>query len=147
VWKPILTVVMLGVMAAAFLGMLGRSVSFSTGQYESIEAALACNLATLRQRIADFRTDHGFWPDGSVVEQLEHATDAQGRVVEHGAFGPYLRVAFPENPLNHEATVRCVDALPAAPDGMTGWYYVVPTGEVRANATGVGLDGSAWFQR
>jgi hypothetical protein len=147
VWKPILTVVMLGVMAAAFLGMLARSVSVSTGQYESAVAVLDANLATLRECVADFRRDHGCWTGDGVVEQLQHATDAQGRVAEHGAFGPCLRTAFPENPLNHDATVRCVDALPAAPDGQTGWYYVVPTGEVRVNATGVALDGKAWFLR
>jgi hypothetical protein len=138
---------MLGVMAAAFLGMIARSVSVSTAQYESAVAALDANLATLRKSITDFRTDHGFLPGDAVVEQLQHATDTQGLLAEHGAFGPYLRATFPENPLNHDARVRCVAALPAAPDGTSGWYYVVPTGEIRVNATGVALDGKAWFLR
>jgi hypothetical protein len=142
VWKPALVIVVFGVLAAVFLGALAPPV---LPDGESPEAALASELGTLRQAVQLYRAQHDGLPDAHVVEQLLGTTDAEGHVVAGGPFGPYLRQALPANPINHDASLRCVDRLPVAPSGDSGWYYVPATGELRANVAGLGPSGVAYF--
>jgi len=147
VWKPFLVIVVFGVAAAAFLGLYARTFVGYAYAADSIEHVLIAELATLRQDVEAYRVDHGVLPDEHVVEQLTQRTEADGRVAVQGRFGPYLRTGLPRNPVNQQDSVRCVPTLPLAPDGASGWYYVLPTGEIRANAAGQALGGAAWFAR
>jgi hypothetical protein len=49
------------------------------------------------------------------------------------------------NPPNGDARVEEVTAMPAAPDGTSGWLLAIPSGEVRANVSGLAPSGKSYF--
>lgn len=141
---------------------------------ESPEAALASNLATLRQAIEMYRAQHdGRVPgqDGDEAEfirQLTTATDAEGR--PGGSLGPYIRVGMPANPITGGTRVLVVDRLPSHATVVTrksgsawecielllsdpatsrtgpDWIWCPSTGELRANAAGRGPSGTPYYE-
>ena len=139
----LIVVITLGILAAVVIPQ------FNSAATESKEAALASNLATIRQAVEMYKVQHNdAFPSGTaavVVEQLTKETSLDGTVVAGGAYGPYLRNSFPKNPISSDNTVA-VGAMadPFAPDDSTGWSYDSTTGEFRANLTGNTLSGTAY---
>jgi hypothetical protein len=162
------------VLASLVLLALAAAViapSHNLANPESSEAALASNLATIRQALEFYRNDHGGEaldpPDwDSFVEQVTRPTDSSGRL--GGPCGPYLRNAFPSNPLTGRADGCIVDAMPARgtvigleadmpswwrvallePEAtLSGpsWIYCRTTGEFRANVFGAGPSLTPYF--
>jgi len=152
----LLVVVILGILAAVAIPQ------FSDSSTEAKAASLQSNLAVLRQAIEYYRTNHnGKYPGypsaggaptaGETANQLTLASKADGATAEPGTagygYGPYIRTALPENPLNGLNTVLIVadgDTFKAA-DSSTGWTYQPQTGRIRANSTGNAPSGKAYY--
>jgi hypothetical protein len=112
------------------------------------EAALASNLATIRQAIELYKVQHNdTFPDAAIVVKLTTQTDAAGNAGTK--YGPYIRNAFPSNPMDPVAATADAVAVPATmPTGPTsagGWIYATSTGEFRANMAGTGPSGTDYF--
>jgi general secretion pathway protein G len=134
----LIVVIILGILAAVVIPQ------FNTAAAESKEAALASNLATIRQAVELYKVQHNdSFPGSTIVTQLTTTTDASG--ASGSKYGPYLRNAFPANPVDGSASVSVVATMPAAPDGTGGWIYATGNGEFRANVTGAGPSGADYF--
>ena len=137
----LIVVIILGILAAVVIPQ------FNTAAGESKEAALASNLATVRQAIEMYKVQHDdAFPSGANnLEALTSATDIDGTINAAGLYGPYLRNSFPKNPIDATAAVSAVDPMPGAPDGNGGWIYDTGTGEFRANVANAGPSGIDYF--
>lgn len=143
------------------------------GTIESPEAALASNLATLRQAIALYGAQHAGRVPGQggdpaeFIRQLTTATDVGGRT--GGPLGPYLK-SMCASPITGGMRVVVVDRLPrrasiaasetgsawrswltsspepGLPSAGSDWIWCPATGEIRANAAGVGPSGTPYYE-
>jgi general secretion pathway protein G len=134
----LIVVIILGILAAVVIPQ------FNTAAAESKEAALASNLATIRQAIELYKVQHNdVFPTAAVVVQLTTGTDVTGAAGTK--YGPYIRNVFPANPMDGLAVVATPATMPAAPTGAGGWVYATGNGEFRANITGAGPSGTDFF--
>ena len=134
----LIVVIILGILAAVVIPQ------FNTAAAESKEAALASNLATIRQAIELYKVQHNdTFPDDTIVVQLTTTTDVTG--APGTKYGPYIRNAFPADPINSLATVTTGATMPAAAAGAAGWVYSTGNGEFRADCTGTGPSGTDYF--
>src|SRR6266850_2743026 len=125
----LIVVIILGILAAVVIPQ------FNTAAAESKEAALASNLATVRQAIELYKVQHNdAYPGATMVVQLTAGTTVTGAAGTK--YGPYIRNAFPANPISGLATVTTAAATPAAGTDATGWFYNTVTGEFRADSPG-----------
>ena len=131
----LIVVIILGILAAVVIPQ------FNTAAAESKEAALASNLATIRQAVELYKVQHNdTFPTASIVTQLTSGTDVTGAAGTK--YGPYIRNIFPANPIDSLATVATPATMPAAPTAAGGWIYATGNGEFRANVAGAGPSGT-----
>ncbi len=129
----VIVVVIIGIIGAIAIPRMSR------GAAGAQDAALAGNLAVLRNAIDLFETEHpGIYPAvATFVEQLTTYTNAAGAAQATKdatyIYGPYLR-AVPPLPVGAKKGSTGVAAADAA--GI-GWIYNEATGAIRAN-TAVG---------
>ncbi|MCB9897498.1 MAG: prepilin-type N-terminal cleavage/methylation domain-containing protein [Planctomycetes bacterium] len=136
----LIVVIILGILAAVVIPQ------FNTAASESKEAALASNLATIRQAVEMYKVQHGdVFPGDTITTQLTSKTDASGTTTGTLLYGPYLRNSFPKNPVNSLATVSVVTTTPSAGDDTTGWVYNKSDGTFKANSAGAGPSGADYF--
>jgi general secretion pathway protein G len=140
----LIVVIILGILAAVVIPQ------FNTAAAESKEAALASNLATIRQAVELYKVQHNdAFPSAAMKTELTSQTDADGTISATGKYGPYIRNQFPANPLDsNPATadaVATIAAMPAAPTAAGGWIYATGNGEFRANVSGTGPSGTDYF--
>lgn len=152
----VIVIVILGIIAAIAVPRI------SSGSKNAGESALKADLATLRNAIDWYYSEHnstfpGAKTDGtnpandqaSFINQLTQYSNKAGAVSANKdasyPYGPYIR-SFPSLPVganSGKATVTVVNqATPAAAsvvDG-TGWVYNSATGQFLANATAAGAD-------
>ncbi len=134
----LIVVIILGILAAVVIPQ------FNTAAAESKEAALASNLATIRQAVELYKVQHNdTFPNSTIVTQLTTTTDASGAAGTK--YGPYIRNSFPANPISGDANVKTAATMPGSASGTEGWVYATGTGEFRANVTGSGPSGTAYF--
>ena len=136
----LIVVIILGILAAVVIPQ------FNSAAAESKESAVAANLATIRQAVELYKIQHNdAFPTSNIVLELTERTDADGTVNAAGLYGPYLRNAFPRNPIDGVDTVTTGASMPAAASGAGGWIYATSDGEFRANVTGAGPSGTDYF--
>ncbi len=140
----LIVVIILGILAAVVIPQ------FNTAAAESKEAAVASNLATIRQAIELYKVQHNdAFPSASIVAELTSETDVSGTVVAGGKYGPYIRNSFPSNPVAdtpaNAADVKTAATMPATATGNEGWVYSTGNGEFRCNTATVGPSGVAYF--
>jgi len=134
----LIVVIILGILAAVVIPQ------FNTAAAESKEAALASNLATIRQAIELYKVQHNdTFPTSSIVTQLTSGTDVTGAAGTK--YGPYIRNIFPANPIDSLSAVATPATMPASPTGAGGWVYATGNGEFRANVAGTGPSGTDYF--
>jgi general secretion pathway protein G len=134
----LIVVIILGILAAVVIPQ------FNTAAAESKEAALASNLATIRQAVELYKVQHNdTFPGATIVTQLTTTTDASGAAGTK--YGPYIRNSFPANPIDGLAAVATAATMPGTPDGTGGWIYSTGNGEFRANVAGAGPSGTDYF--
>jgi general secretion pathway protein G len=134
----LIVVIILGILAAVVIPQFNSAAS------ESKEAALASNLATIRQAVEMYKVQHNdAYPAATMVAQLTAGTALDGTAGT--AYGPYLRNSFPKNPINGLATVNAVTTDPVAGDGSHGWEYNTVTGQFWADEAGAGPSGVNYF--
>lgn len=156
----VIVIVILGIIAAIAIPRV------TSGSKNASESALRANLQSLRNSIDWYYGQHGnnfpgakgdgtAPPDTSeaFISQLTQYSKADGTVSATKdpafPFGPYLR-SFPKLPVGTNvgsATVSVVNqpATPtAAPAGGEGWVYNTATGEIIANSTDPGNDGTTY---
>ena len=138
----LIVVIILGILAAVVIPQ------FNTAAAESREAAVASNLATIRQAIELYKVQHNdAFPSSAIVNELTDRTDVDGTINSAGGkYGPYLRNTFPANPISANNAVATAATMGAAPADQTGgWVYATGTGEFRANVSGAGPSGVDYF--
>ena len=137
----LIVVIILGILAAVVIPQ------FNSAATESKEAALASNLATIRQAIEMYKVQHNDnFPTAAIVDQLTFETDIAGTTGAGNAYGPYLRNSFPKNPISNVATVATAAAAPTKPaDDTGGWVYNTLDGTFKANLGGTTLAGGDYF--
>ena len=136
----LIVVIILGILAAVVIPQ------FNTAAAESKEAALASNLATIRQAVELYKVQHNdSFPTAAIVNELTKATDPDGTINAAGKYGPYIRNSFPVDPINSSAAVKTAATMPASVSGAEGWVYATGNGEFRSNAAGTGPSGTAYF--
>lgn len=136
----LIVVIILGILAAVVIPQ------FNTAAAESKEAALASNLATIRQAIELYKVQHNdTFPTSSIVNQLTQTTDATGTTGTGLKYGPYIRNSFPANPIDASNAVATSATAVTAPTGAGGWVYMTSNGEFRANVAGTGPSGTDYF--
>lgn len=125
----VIVVVIIGIIGAIAIPRMSR------GAAGAQDAALAGNLAVLRNAIDLFETEHpGIYPSvANFTAQLTTYTDAAGAAQATKdttyLYGPYLR-AVPPLPVGAKKGSTGV----AAADGAgIGWIYNETTGTIRAN--------------
>ncbi|HZL99251.1 MAG TPA: type II secretion system protein [Planctomycetota bacterium] len=135
----LIVVIILGILAAVVIPQ------FNTAAAESKEAALASNLATIRQAVELYKVQHNdTFPSASIVTQLTTTTDVTG--ASGTKYGPYIRNQFPANPISGNNAVDASTAMTTAPTDQTGgWRYAPATGEFRADVSGAGPSGTDYF--
>jgi general secretion pathway protein G len=136
----LIVVIILGILAAVVIPQ------FNSAANESKEAALASNLATIRQAIEMYKVQHNdtFPANASVVAQLTAGTNKDGTAGT--VYGPYLRNGVPKNPISSDGSIKtATGALAGPPTGTEGWLYSEDTGEFKANVTGAGPSGANYF--
>jgi general secretion pathway protein G len=138
----LIVVIILGILAAVVIPQ------FNGASAEAKESALSASLATVRQAISLYRVQHnevypgqGGWTE--FVTQLTTSTDAAGAAGTK--YGPYLRTAFPTNPVTGTADGKTAATMPPAPSGTEAWIYATDSGELRANVAGTGPSGIDYF--
>jgi general secretion pathway protein G len=136
----LIVVIILGILAAVVIPQ------FNTAAAESKEAAVASNLATIRQAIELYKVQHNdAFPTAAIVNELVTATDVDGTLnAATGKYGPYIRNSFPANPINGLNTVATAATIPAAADTV-GWAYATGTGEFRCSSTSAGPSGTDYY--
>ncbi len=135
----LIVVIILGILAAVVIPQ------FNTAAAESKEAALASNLATIRQAIELYKVQHNdAFPDANIVTKLTTQTDVTGAAGTK--YGPYIRNAFPANPISGSNAVVTGATIGSAPADQTGgWRYATGTGEFRADVSGAGPSTTAYW--
>ena len=138
----LIVVIILGILAAVVIPQ------FNTAAAESKEAALASNLATIRQAVELYKVQHSdAFPSSAILDELVNSTDADGTVHVDGSgkYGPYIRNQFPANPINNDATIVTAASMAGAATDASGWVYSTGDGQFRANVGGAGPSGTNYF--
>ncbi len=131
----LIVVIILGILAAVVIPQ------FNTAAAESKEAALASNLATIRQAVELYKVQHNdAFPGSGIVDQLTLSTDVDGATTGT-KYGPYIRNAFPKNPIDGDSTVTAATSISTPSGTSVGWAYNTVNGEFRANVDGAGPSG------
>ena len=135
----VIVVVIIGIIAAIALPRMSR------GAAAAHDAALAQNLAILRNGLDLYATEHGgsFPTVANVADALTKYTKSDGTIgtaskdeVNGFIYGPYLRVIPPMSVGDRKGQTGISNA-----DGATiGWLYDPTGGTVQANAVGVTAD-------
>jgi general secretion pathway protein G len=132
----VIVVVIIGIIAAIAIPRMSR------GAGGAQESALASNLASMRNAIDLYYTEHAntFPAVLTFGVQMTTFTDDAGaaqatKSVTH-IYGPYLR-AIPSLPVGAKKGKNGVAAADAA---TIGWIYIEATGVISANCTGAELD-------
>ena len=139
----LIVVIILGILAAVVIPQ------FNTAASESKEAALASNLATIRQAIEMYKVQHNdVFPTAAIETELTTKTNISGGTTGTLLYGPYLRNSFPKNPVDSAnstliGTSTTAGALPAG-DGGSQWFYNTADGAFFANTSGSGPSGTAY---
>ncbi len=138
----LIVVIILGILAAVVVP------SFNSSSGEAKEAALVANLNAVRQAVSLYRVQHDEVYPGQngwneLVVQLTDTTDADGNT--GGIYGPYLRTAFPANPVNLSATGKIQNDMDSGPSGDEGYAYDPVSGELRANIAGNEPSGTPYW--
>ncbi len=138
----LIVVIILGILAAVVIPLDQQRLT------DAKESALKASLNTVRQAISLYRVQHdetypGQASWGQFVTQLTTGDDQTRR--PGAKYGPYLRTAFPDNPVTGTADGINVATMPNAPTGATAWIYATDVGELRANVAGTGPGGIAYF--
>lgn len=143
--EVLVVVVILGILAAIVLPQITASSE------DAKESSVVHNLHSIRSQIQLYRQQHaatypaaGTTDESKFLDAMLLSSDADGTTGAIGTkpFGPYLMGQFPANPYSGKSDVKVVNAdpLPAA-DDTTGWIYSSKTGRLKANWTGLGVDG------
>ena len=140
--EVLIVVVILGILAATVLPQ------FTNSSADAKESSLKQSLQTLRGQIALYRLDHtGVYPaqgqttQATFVACLLGTTNADGTANPTGTYGPYLVGSqMPPNPFNNLTTMT-IATTDVVADNTTGWIYNSTTGTIKANSTGMSLDG------
>ncbi|MFT7464642.1 MAG: general secretion pathway protein G [Pseudohongiellaceae bacterium] len=129
----LIVVIILGILAAVVIPQ------FNSAANESKEAALASNLATVRQSIEMYKVQHDdTFPDATnFAIQLTGTTGVDGATTGT-TYGPYIRNDLPNEPFSGVNTV-----IFTAVDNAGGWAFDVTTGQFQANNTDLGPSGIA----
>jgi general secretion pathway protein G len=134
----LIVVIILGILAAVVIPQ------FNTAAAESKEAAMASNLATIRQAVELYKVQHNdTFPGSTIVTQLTTTTDASGAAGTK--YGPYIRNSFPANPVDGKSAVATAATMPGTPTAAGGWIYATGNGEFRANVAGAGPSSTDYF--
>lgn len=138
----LIVVIILGILAAVVIPQ------FNGASAEAKESTLSASLNTVRQAISLYRVQHnetypgqGGWAE--FVTQLTTSTAADGTAGTK--YGPYLRTAFPTNPVTGTSDGKTAATMPPSPSGTEAWIYATDTGELRANVAGTAPSGIAYF--
>ena len=155
----VIVIVILGIIAAIAIPRI------SSGSKNAGESALKANLATLRNAIDWYYTEHhntfpGVKTDGSnaasssgaFISQLSKYSNSAGVISndKDSAFpyGPYIRGDFPNVAVGANAGKNTIsikiDQKPCSADDSTAWMYNINTGEIIVNSTDTGNDGVAY---
>lgn len=154
----LITVVLLGVLAAIIIPMAANSVESAK------DSALAHDLQMLRRYILVYKSQHlevgPGYPNGAVdqapteqvfVDQITMSSNVRGETAPTGTpgfeRGPYLS-KIPLNPFNERRTIQMLgndEEFPAAADDSHGWIYKAATSEVRADNTGTNGIGTPYY--
>lgn len=128
----VIVVVIIGIIAAIAIPRMSR------GAEGASDSALIGNLATLRNAIDLYHTEHeGVYPTAAAItDQLTKYTDITGatsatKTTTH-IYGPYIR-EIPKMPVKGDGKGDSKIAATAASD--VGWIYTEATGSVVANTT------------
>ena len=134
----LIVVIILGILAAIVIPR------FSDMSSEAREAAVRTDLKMVRTAIDMYRMQHDDkYPTAAIVDQLTAMTDRAGAA--GSTYGPYLRSAFPKNPMAENDLVKVVSSLPGSASGTEGWVYDTSTGTFRMNTAGTAPSGQSWF--
>jgi len=134
----IVVVVIIGIIAAIAVPRLSR------GSEGAADAALAGDLAVLRNAIDLYNTEHpGSYPTlANIANQLTQYTDASGDAQatkdSTHIYGPYLR-KVPPLPVGTRKDSTGFGTTDAA--GI-GWIYTAATGDIKANCADSETDAS-----
>ena len=134
--EVLIVVVILAILAATVLPQ------FTNASEEAEASAIKQNLHVLRSQIELYRVQHNNDLPGAdeeeFVARMTGKTDRKGALSATGAYGPYVKLAFPTNPATGSNTVIGVDAFEAdVPTTGEGWVYNFKTGEIRATGSDV----------
>jgi general secretion pathway protein G len=142
----LIVVIILGILAAVVIPQ------FNTAAAESKEAAVASNLATIRQAIELYKVQHNdSFPTADIMDELTQASDADGTLSATGKYGPYIRNSFPANPVSVNSDpavaslVTTVATMPGTAPGTSGWVYCTANGEFRCNSALSGPSETPYF--
>jgi prepilin-type N-terminal cleavage/methylation domain-containing protein len=140
--EMVIVVVIIGIIAAIAIPRMSK------GSAGASDAALAGDLAVIRNALDLFAAEHGgsYPTQANIGNQLTQYSDATitsatGTVRNTTTpNGPYLRAipAVPEGPTKGSAAFTT--SSPPGTDTTSGWYYNPTTGEVRVNAPNTAVD-------
>lgn len=128
----VIVVVIIGIIAAIAIPRMSRGAEGAT------DSALIGNLATLRNAIDLYHTEHeGVYPaTATIVNQLTQYTDISGGVsatkTATHIYGPYIR-EIPKLPV--KGTGKGQSGIAAASAGTVGWIYTEASGSIVANSS------------
>lgn len=149
----VVVIVIIGILAAIAIPRLSRG---STG---ASQAAVSANLATIRNAINLYATEHnGTFPgpdEAGFVDKMTKYTDFGGTVSATKTatckFGPYLQAVPPcpvgENagkPTANKILISATSPPTPNPAGGEGWVYNPTTGEFLPNTTQTDDSGKAF---
>jgi general secretion pathway protein G len=154
----LIVVIILGILAVIVLPQ------FSNATQTAKASMLADGLRVYRTQTSVYKAQHQGvapgYPDGdrtaaptqaAFLDQMTLSSDPTGATAAVGTagyrYGPYFSQAI-QNPINNLSTVTILAdnaAMPAEPDGTTGWYFKPSTMEMRANCAGGDEQGRNYF--
>ncbi len=132
--EMVIVVAIIGIIAA----IATSRISTVAGKTEDI--SLRGSLNGVRDAIDIYTSEHGGRTpdlddkgnsdDKNFVKRLMETTNATGKRILGGQFGPYLH-AFPPNPFNGKTKVRADGKAPG--ENTHGWHYDSATGRFSAD--------------
>lgn len=140
----VIVAVIIGILAAIAIPRLSRGTAGAS------DAAVAGDLAALRNAIDLFAAEHGGkYPTlAAIAEQLSGYTDhshtsdpVATRDAAH-VYGPYLQKIPPLPVGANQGKTTFTGTLPGGTAADAGWYYNETTGQVRANCADAESDDS-----
>lgn len=154
----LIVVLILGILAAVVIPQM------NTVDSAARDSMLADTVRTTRTQIMLFKWQHNAVPPGypglnrsaapteaAFADHMCKSTTTAGAIAEPGTsgypYGPYLS-KVPPNPVNGLDTVQILSdgqAMPAAADDSHGWIFKPSTMDFRADCTGTGESGKAFF--